>query len=185
MFSLRYVRQALTAHLQNTISQNVCFTWVYPGEKSSNFRSSALSFCKIFGVFSSCNSKWAAPLMRLHGTRWDAEPRRRKHQLMFVINWVGLEPLRAPHCIRKLCKTLKQSTAIYNYAQAILSYYAIMWKRKDYFHFACIYILPLTFLNSVFSEASFSPKRDQISFFPLAFMKTDEEILVCAAPPVN
>lgn len=156
------------------------------GEKSSNFSSSALSFCKIFGVFSSFNLKWAAPLMRLHGARQRSRTsRRKKHELMFVINWVGLDPPRTPCCIRKLCKTLKQSTAIHNCAQAILSYYAVMWKRKNYFHFACIYILPLTFLNSVFPEASFSPKRNQISFFPLAFMKTDEEILVCAAPPVN
>lgn len=31
-FPLWYVRQALTAHPQNTISQNVWFKWVYPEE---------------------------------------------------------------------------------------------------------------------------------------------------------
>lgn len=55
-------------------------------------------------------------------------------------------------------------TATHNCAQAIYSCYAVMWKTKDYFHFACIYILPLTFLNSDFPEEAFL-QRDQIYFF--------------------
>jgi len=63
-----------------------------------------------------------------------------------------------------------------------------------YFELLCIYVkeerlFPLhmyLYLSPEISKfclpwSKLSPKRDQISFFPLAFMETDEEILVCAA----
>lgn len=103
------------------------------------------------------------------GPDGNPEPRRKKYDLLVFINWVGLDPLKTPHCIRKLCKSLKQPTAIHNSAQAILSYYAVMWKRKDYFHFACIYVLPLSFLNSVFPKASFFSKEGPNIIFSTVF----------------
>lgn len=96
------------------------------------------------------------------GSDGDPEPRRKKHELMLIINWVGLDWLRTPHCMRKLYKT-QNSQQPYKTAHKLFRAIMQLFERGKPISTLHVFIFyPLTFLNSVFPEASFSLKRDQI-----------------------